>query len=72
MASKMTNIREGVASKMEVLNRDVLDVTKDLATKWETAISKVSFQGRQKYSSMTVAELETHFAAALAEGGINE
>ena len=72
MASKMAGIKEGVASRMEFLNRDVMDVTKELATKWEATIAKVSFRGSQKYSNMTVAELETHLAAALAEGGINE
>ena len=72
MASKMAGMKEGITSKMGVLNRDVLDVTKELATKWETTVAKVSFKGKQKYSNMTVAELETHLAAALAEGGINE
>ena len=72
MASKMSGMKEGITSKMGILNRDVLDVTKELATKWETTVAKVSFKGKQKYSNMTVAELETHLATALAEGGINE
>ena len=55
-----------------ILNRDILDLGKDMATKWNGLVSNISFRSRQKYSSMSVAELETHLAAALAEGGINE
>jgi hypothetical protein len=71
MASKMANVKEGVASKMGVLNKDVMDVTKDLATKWEATIAKVSFQGKQKYSTMSVSELENAWKEIDAlEGGI--
>ena len=71
MASKMSEIKDGLSSKMEFLNKDVLDVTKELATKWEATLSKVSFQGKQKYANMTVAELENAWREVDAlEGGI--
>ena len=43
-----------------------------VSEKCNSIISNISFHGRNKYANMSVAELETHFAAALAEGGINE
>ena len=67
-----TGIKEGIASQVEFLNRDVVDLGKEMTAKWNGLISNISFAGKQKYSNMTVAELETHLAAALAEGGINE
>lgn len=69
-------IKEGIASHIEFLNRDALEVARDMragvSAKWNGLISNISFQGRQKYSNMSVAELETLLSAALAEGGINE
>ena len=72
IADKMTSLKEGLASHVEFLNRDVMDFGKEMSAKWNGLISNISFAGKQKYANMTVAELETHFAAALAEGGINE
>ena len=72
LASRFTDMRENISSRMSFLNRDVMDVTKELSEKWNTMISNISIQGKQKYSNMTVAELETMFALALAEGGSNE
>ena len=68
----MANDKLGRASKerMAVLRNQVSYLL--WHGKIETTVAKVSFKGKQKYSNMTVAELETHFAAALAEGGINE
>ena len=68
MASKMSEIKEGMTARVV----SVMDASKELATKWNGVVANISFQGKQKYANMTVAELETHFAAALAEGGINE
>ena len=71
-AGLKAGIKDGIASQVEFLNRDVMDLGKEMSAKWNGLISNISFAGKQKYSNMTVAELETHLAAALAEGGINE
>ncbi len=72
IAGLKNGIKEGISSQVEFLNRDVMDLGREMSGKWNAMISKVAFAGRQKYANMTVAELETHLAAALAEGGINE
>ena len=69
---ELKGLKNGISSSVDFLNQDVLDLGKGVADKWNGLVSKVSFHGKQKYSTMSVAELETHLAAALAEGGINE
>ena len=72
----MDIIKDHWAAGREILNRDIVDIGKEVAATWSNKmpnlVPSLAFHGRQKYSNMTVAELETHFAAALAEGGNNE
>ena len=49
-----------------------IDLGKGISEKWNGLVSRISFHGKQKYAHMSVAELETHLATALAEGGSNE
>jgi hypothetical protein len=57
---------------MDAISHSAIDIGSGMKTRWNGMISNISFCGRSKYANMSVAELETHFAAALAEGGINE
>ncbi len=60
-----TNIKEGVSSRMGYLNRDVLEVGKDIRTQWEALIAKIP--SRARYTAETpVSELETALRAELA------
>ena len=72
----MTALKEGIASHIEFLNRDALEVARDvkagMSARLNGLVSNISFHGKQKYSNMSVAELEAHLIEALAEGGINE
>ena len=68
LSSHMTVMKEAMASRMERM----AEVGRGISEKYSNMISNISFHGKHKYANMTVAELETHFAAALAEGGINE
>lgn len=61
----IAGIREGISSR-------AIDLGHATRERWNGMISSISFHGKQKYSNMTVAELEIHLAEALAEGGINE
>ena len=65
-------IKEHIIANREIKESRSLDLGKAVSEKWNSMISNISFHGKQKYANMTVAELETHLAAALAEGGINE
>ena len=60
-----TNIKEGVSSRMGYLNRDVLEVGKDIRTQWEALMAKIP--SRTRYTAETpVSELETALRAELA------
>ena len=65
-------IKERILAHREASANRVLDLGKGISEKWNGMIANISFHGKQKYSNMSVAELETCLAAALAEGGINE
>ena len=61
----INNIKEGVSSKIDYLNRDVLEVGKDIKAQWEALIAKIP--SRTRYTAETpVAELEEAFRAELA------
>lgn len=66
------NITERILAHREAAHHNVLDLGKGISEKWNGMIANISFHGKQKYANMSVAELETRLAAALAEGGINE
>ena len=68
LSSHMTVMKDAMASRMGRM----AEVGRGISEKYSNMISNISFHGKHKYANMTVAELETHFAAALAEGGINE
>ena len=72
LTSRLTGMKEGVTSRVEALSHRATNIGNDMAAAWNGMISRVAFAGKQKYANMSVAELETHLAAALAEGGINE
>ena len=72
LSEKMAGMKEGFVSRIESISQSATNLNKEMGTRWNGMISSISFAGKQKYSNMTVAELETHLAAALAEGGINE
>ena len=59
-----------ISSKMEFLNRDVLDIGRDMSAQWNSLISSISFHGKAKYATMSVAELEIALKDALANGGV--
>ena len=61
----INNIKEGVSSRIDYLNRDVLEVGKDIKAQWEALIAKIP--SRTRYTAETpVAELEEAFRAELA------
>lgn len=72
ITSRLSGMKEGISSRISSMNDSVLNLGKDMSSAWNGLISNISFHGKQKYSEMSVAELETRLAAALAEGGINE
>ena len=78
MSAKIAALREGLTSGIDFLNRDIVEIGKEVGAKCSSilpampTLPTISFHGKPKYSTMTVTELETHLAAALAEGGINE
>lgn len=72
ITTRMTSMKEEISSRISDMNRSMLDMGKEMTAKWSGIVSNVSFHGRQKYSNMSVAELEVQLASALAEGGINE
>ena len=64
-AESLATIKEGVSSKMGYLNRDVIEVGKDIRTQWEALMAKIP--SRTRYTAETpVAELETALRAELA------
>ena len=64
-AESLATIKEGVSSKMGYLNRDVIEVGKDIRTQWEARMAKIP--SRTRYTAETpVAELETALRAELA------
>lgn len=72
ITSRLSGMKEGISNRINSINDSVLNLGKDMSSAWNGLISNISFHGKQKYSEMSVAELETRLAAALAEGGINE
>ena len=65
LSSHITAMKESMAHRMERM----AEMRRGLSEKCNNLVSSISFHGRNKYANMSVAELETHFAAALAEGG---
>jgi hypothetical protein len=65
LSSHMTAMKEAMSNRMERM----AEMGRGVSEKYNNIISNISFHGRSKYANMPVAELETHFAAALAEGG---
>ena len=66
-------LKAHLESTKEILNTPITIPALDgISERLTGMVSRISFHGRQKYANMSVAELETHLAAALAEGGINE
>ena len=64
----MTELKDGIVSGMEFLNRDVVDIGKDIHSQWNALIAKIPT--RTHYSAnMSVAELETALREELALGG---
>ena len=72
LSSHITAMKEQVSSHMAFLNKDVLEIGREVSDKCKGAISNIAFSSRQRYANMSVAELEVCLAAALEEGGINE
>ena len=65
-------MKESLSTRMSFLNKDVLELGREVSDKCKGMISNISFSSRQRYANMSVAELRECLAVALAEGGINE
>ena len=64
ITDSMTSIKEGISSRMGYLNKDIIEVGKDVKTQWDALIAKIP--SRRNYSNMSVAELEVAFREELA------
>ena len=47
-----------------------LDIGRDMSAQWNSLISNISFHGKAKYATMSVADLEIALRDALANGGV--
>ena len=72
LSSHITAMKESLSTRMSFLNKDVLELGREVSDKCKGMISNISFSSRQRYANMSVAELRECLAVALAEGGINE
>ena len=72
LSSHVTAMKESLSTRMSFLNKDVLELGREVSDKCKGMISNISFSSRQRYANMSVAELRECLAVALAEGGINE
>jgi len=68
ISSHITALKESAMHRIESMN----EMRREMVAKGLNLIPAISFHGKAKYSEMSVAELETHLIAALADGGINE
>ena len=64
LTDSMTSIKEGISSRMGYLNKDIIEVGKDMRAQWDALIAKIP--SRRNYSNMSVAELEVAFREELA------
>ena len=72
LATKMTSLKEGLSSKVSAMSDSAANWTSNMSSRLNGMKLNIAFHGRQKYSNMSVAELESELRLALAEGGINE
>ena len=64
ITDSMSSIKDGISSRMSYLNKDILEVGKDMKTQWDALIAKIP--SRRNYSTMSVAELEVALREELA------
>ena len=70
LSERMASLKGGISSRMEAISHKAVDFGNDISTRWNDLTSKISIHHRNKYANMSVAELESHLASALAEGGV--
>ena len=69
ISDSMTNMTSGITSKMGYLNKDVVEVGKDIKAQWDALIAKIPT--RTHYTStMAVSELEAAWRNEIELGGV--
>ena len=69
LSEHMEGIKQSWIEGVERASSKASEMHNSITSRWNSMISNISFAGKNKYMCMSVSELETHFAAALAEGG---
>ena len=69
ISSSMSSMSEGITSKMGYLNKDVVEVGRDIKAQWDALIAKIPTKTHYT-SAMAVSELEAAWRNEIELGGV--
>lgn len=69
ISESMSNLANKISERTEFLNRDVLDISKEMAGKWSDMIAKIQLNGHIVPKNASVAEIEELWRNEIALAG---